>query len=74
MLFGAGLDVLRDENPDLHGCSLIGRENVLVTPHAVFYSRESLVDLRQIPCDNLIHFFNGEYNRIQILVNPKVLA
>lgn len=74
LLTGAALDVLRDENPDLRISPLVGRENVLLTPHAAFYSQESLADLRQIPCDNLIHFFNGEYEQLQILVNPKVLA
>lgn len=74
LLSGAGLDVLRDENPDLRNCPLVGRDNVLLTPHAAFYSQESLADLRHIPCSNLIHFFHGDYDRIQNLVNPQTLA
>lgn len=73
LIAGAGLDVLRDEDPDLRRCPLTGRENVLLTPHAAFYSQESLDDLKRIPCENLIHFFRGEYKKMNILVNPKVL-
>lgn len=53
---GAGLDVLKDENPNLHQCELTNRENVIITPHAAFYSVESLRDLQRISCMNLIHF------------------
>lgn len=59
MIAGAGIDVLQDENPDLRQCGLTNRENVIVTPHAAFYSIESLRDLQTISCMNLVKFFSG---------------
>lgn len=56
MIAGVGLDVLSDENPDLNQCSLTNRENVIITPHAAFYSIESLEALQTISCRNLIQF------------------
>lgn len=53
---GAGLDVLTEENPDLHHCGLTNRENVILTPHAAFYSIESMEDLQTISCQNLIQY------------------
>lgn len=41
-VIGAGLDVLESENPDLINNPLLGRENVILTPHSAFYSQESL--------------------------------
>ncbi len=54
LISGAGLDVLESEHPVLEGHDLIGRENVLITPHAAFYSEESLNDLQRISCENVI--------------------
>jgi D-3-phosphoglycerate dehydrogenase len=44
---GAGLDVLEKE-PATPGNPLLGLENVLITPHAAFYSAESLQDLQTL--------------------------
>ena len=44
----AGLDLLWKENPELEGHPLLGRENVIITPHAGFYSEESLRDMIRI--------------------------
>ena len=50
---GAGLDVLASEAPDLAASPLVGRENVILTPHSAFYSEESLRALQDISCDNV---------------------
>ena len=40
-----GADVLYDETPDLANHPLVGRDNVIITPHSAFYSSSSLRDL-----------------------------
>ena len=43
-LAGAALDVMTSEPPT--GSPLIGKRNVIITPHTSFYSEESLVELQ----------------------------
>ena len=57
---GAGLDVLQTENPDLAHSPLIGRSNVILTPHAAFYSEESHHELAARAVQNIIDFFAGK--------------
>lgn len=70
---GAALDVLKSEAPELEENPLLGRENVILTPHAAFYSETSMQELQRITCENIIFFFQGEYEKIQFLANPIVL-
>lgn len=51
---GAGLDVLFSEKPDLINEPLLHRENVIITPHASFYSEESLQSLQLQSVANLV--------------------
>lgn len=64
-----GADVLRDEDPDLASHSLVGRDNVIITPHSAFYSTTSLEDMMRISTQNIVHFLRGEKDRIYKLVN-----
>lgn len=62
MLAGAALDVLdpeppRPDNPLLH------MENVVVTPHSAFYSRQSFEDLRTLSLWYAIEFLQGKSTR-----------
>ena len=57
---GVGLDVLQTENPDLAHSPLIGRPNVILTPHAAFYSEESHQELAARAVQNIIDFFDGK--------------
>ncbi|WP_196594205.1 NAD(P)-dependent oxidoreductase [Pectinatus sottacetonis] len=66
---GAGLDVLSQEDPDLSDCKLTNRKNVIITPHAAFYSRESLEDLQRISCENAAHYLKKEYEQVFRIVN-----
>lgn len=66
---GAGLDVLESENPNLNKCEFLNRRNVIVTPHAAFYSENSMRELQKISCENIIHFFNGEKDKVFRIVN-----
>ncbi|HWQ51600.1 MAG TPA: C-terminal binding protein, partial [Terriglobales bacterium] len=53
LIRAAGIDVLKDENPCLEGHPLLGRDNVILTPHAAFYSETSIEALHRISAKNL---------------------
>ena len=57
---GAGLDVLNDESPDLRSSPLVGRGNVILTPHVAFYSDASMLDNRRISTANVRNFLDGK--------------
>jgi phosphoglycerate dehydrogenase-like enzyme len=56
---GAALDVLAEDSPDLGHHPLIGRDDVLLTPHVAFYSETALDDLRRISAANIAAFLDG---------------
>lgn len=68
-LAGAALDVLSQEPPK--NSPLLGRDNVILTPHMSFYSVESLVDLQTIAAEEVVRVLNDEMPRN--LVNPEAL-
>jgi len=57
---GAGLDVLKDESPDLSSSKLMGHSNVILTPHIAFYSDASMLDNRMISTANVRNFLDGK--------------
>ena len=59
----AYLDVLNDEFPDLNTHPLANRNNVFLTPHSAFYSQEAMYDGRVQCCEDIINFFNGDYDK-----------
>lgn len=59
----AYLDVLEDEHPDLNTHPLAGRDNVFLTPHSAFFSQEAMYDGRVQCCEDIAHFFAGEYDK-----------
>ncbi|HEV8634460.1 MAG TPA: C-terminal binding protein [Chloroflexota bacterium] len=66
---GAALDVHATE-PPAPDSPLLGLENVLLTPHAAFYSQESLADLQLSAIRNAIAVLRGEPPATP--VNPEV--
>ncbi len=68
-LRGAALDVLAGEPPLLARHPLLGRDNVLITPHAAYYSKESYEALERIPCENLAACLLGHPERAHWVVN-----
>jgi len=58
-LAGAGLDVLESE-PLAEGFGLSGRDNVIITPHAAFYSESSLLDLQTKCCEDVVRILRGD--------------
>lgn len=68
---GAGLDVLTDEKPDLQGNPLLGRKNVILTPHAAFYSEEAYRSLQEKAVDNMVNFAKGKKEAYRSVTNWK---
>jgi D-3-phosphoglycerate dehydrogenase len=69
-LSGAGLDVLSAEPPPADH-PLLGREDVIVTPHAAWYSREAERRCRELGSKYAIEALEGRVS--EGLVNPEAL-
>ena len=70
LVSGAALDVLAEDSPDLRHHPLVGRRDVLLTPHVAFYSEASLEDLRRISAENIRAFLEGRPDDVFRLVSP----
>ena len=68
-LAGAALDVLETEPPS--SSPLLGRDNVILTPHTGFYSEESLLELQTKAAEEVVRVLQGEAPLNP--VNPEVL-
>lgn len=66
---GAALDMLESEDPDLSKCALLGRDNVLLTPHCGYFSDTSNYLVAKLSMDNALHYFNGEYDKVKAIRN-----
>ena len=66
---GAALDVLQAESVGLDH-PLLQLENVIITPHAAYYSEESLDRMRRRPYEEIARVINGEWPRW--LINTEV--
>ncbi len=62
---GAALDVLSDEPPDLQNSKLMGRHNVILTPHVAFYSDSSILMSRKIAAHNVRNYLDGKHENVQ---------
>ena len=68
---GAALDVLTQEPPDPDN-PLLKMDNVIVTPHAAFYSEDSISELQTTAATQVVQALSGQ--KPDNLVNPTVLA
>lgn len=68
-LAGAALDVVEREPPS--NSPLLGRDNLILTPHTGFYSEESLADLQTKAAEEVVRVLSGQAPRNP--VNPEVL-
>jgi len=68
-LAGAALDVMPNEPPA--GSPLIGRGDVIITPHTSFYSEESLLELQRKAAEEVAAVLTGQPPRNP--VNPEAL-
>ena len=69
LIRAAGLDVLEAEKPDLTHCALRGRSNVILTPHAAFYSVRAIEALQRMSCKNLTACLTGHPDKAFRVVN-----
>ena len=69
LIRGAALDMVESENPDLSECKLLGRENVLLTPHSGYYSETSDYLVAKYSMDNAFYYYNGEYDKVKVMRN-----
>jgi D-3-phosphoglycerate dehydrogenase len=67
---GAGLDVFEEE-PLPSSSPLLDLENVILTPHAAWYSEESQEELKRRTAENVMDVVAGQTPRN--VVNPEVL-
>ena len=58
-ILGAALDVLQNEAPDTNN-PLLTLDNVLITPHAAFYSREAITELTTKAAQNIVAILQGQ--------------
>lgn len=65
----AGLDVLKDETPNLANHILTNRENVIITPHSAFFSEQSFYDMQRISCENIVNYLTGQKDKVFKLIN-----
>jgi phosphoglycerate dehydrogenase-like enzyme len=65
----AGLDVLSDEPPGLQTSGLIGRPDVILTPHMAFYSDASMLESREISASNIRSFLDGRHGDVRRYVH-----
>lgn len=68
---GAGLDVLSEEDPNIHNHPLLHRDNVILTPHAAFYSTASVQRLFTIAGKNAAYYLRNEPDHILEIVRGK---
>jgi D-3-phosphoglycerate dehydrogenase len=71
LLAGAGLDVLEAEPID-PASPLLRMEQVIVTPHAAWYSEEGRSDLKRRAAEEAVRVLRGE--RPRHCVNPEVFG
>ena len=69
-LAGAALDVTQDE-PLPAGHPLLGLEQVILSPHIAFYSRESVLQLKKQVAQSVVNILTG--NQDVPVANPAVL-
>lgn len=70
-LAGAALDVMPVEPPP-KGSPLLGRDNVILSPHTAFYSEEALVELQVKAARGVVDVLTGKLPAYPI--NPQVLG
>ncbi len=63
---GAALDVLENEPPQSSN-KLLKMDNVIITPHAAFYSKEAIEEVRRRSASNVMNYFNKEYDNVDFV-------
>ena len=61
--------MLESENPDLSQCKLLGRDNVLLTPHSGYYSETSDYLVAKYSMDNALNYYYGKLDEVRVMRN-----
>lgn len=69
LIRAAGLDMLESEFPELDKCPLLGRDNVIITPHSGFFSDTSMDLLCRLSTLNALLCYEGRYKEARIVRN-----
>ena len=72
LISAAGLDVLAEESPDLESSPLVGRQNVILTPHVAFYSDASILESRAVSANNIRNFLDGNHGAVRQYVHHAI--
>ncbi|WP_114579016.1 C-terminal binding protein [Saliphagus sp. LR7] len=64
----AGVDVMENEPPD--GSPLVDQQNIIITPHAAWYSEQSMEELQRKAAEEIVKVLQGEAPRY--LVNTEL--
>ena len=72
LIRAAGLDVLAAESPNLPASNLLGRNNVIITPHVAFYSDASMLENRAISASNIRHHLDGNHSAVRKYVHRAI--
>jgi len=67
-LSGAGLDAINDERPNLNELAFTGmKENVLLTPHAAFFSDDALYEQKITSTQFIKDFISGNIAKVPVV-------
>ena len=70
-LHAAALDVLEEEPPKEKSCIMMGRDNVILTPHTAYRTVESLEAMRTMAAETAVAFLTE--GTLKNVVNPDVI-
>ncbi len=70
-VMAAGLDVVADERASIKESPFIGRDNVILTPHAAYYSYDARIEMQELGCKHIVWFFEGHKDKCPIVNGVK---
>ncbi|NMC56024.1 MAG: C-terminal binding protein [Eubacteriaceae bacterium] len=70
----AGLDVVTNERVPIEDNPLTKQKNIIMTPHAAFYSIEARIEQQELGCKHVLWFYEGKYDQLPIVNGVKPQA
>ncbi len=69
-IYGAGLDVLVDETYEgTEKTPLVGRDDVVITPHSAFYSDYAMQECCRLATGNMYYYLIGSNDKVNKMLN-----
>lgn len=66
----AGLDVITSEPADFDS-DIFKLDNVIITPHAAFYSETALFEVRSRSASNVTNYLKGDFDNVNFISKPE---